>query len=68
MAKNKLSKNFEENMAKREYPACYGKYKATVEEDKIKCGTCWFAHDCKAGKAKKIRKPAKPVVAPAETG
>lgn len=48
-----LSKNFDKEMARREAPECYGKHKETSEQNKKKCGMCWFAHKCKAGKSLK---------------
>lgn len=45
-----LSENFEREIARREKPGCYGKFKITSESDKKKCGMCWFAHHCKENK------------------
>ncbi len=54
-----LSKNFDVMMTRLETPACYGKYKVTSEENKKKCGTCWFWPKCKANKSLKKQEPKK---------
>jgi len=41
-----MSDNFKRETERRERPSCYGKHKTESVKDRLKCGMCWFSHEC----------------------